>query len=156
MENKKPYIVKPCSWHKESEYLKKLGIKMIDSPGCGTYVELPEGWTFKTDSDWIAESTTIYDDRGRERIQSTHWFPTKRHINDDSLAIRTRYRMREIGRDEHGKCQIAVIDGNDGSVIFSAVGKCKYLKTSVYCEECGIYLDENYPDWNNPLAYWDE
>lgn len=100
----KPYIVKP--WRLDDiEKLESLGIEMIpNSPPCGTFVNIPDGWTFKKESGYIVESTTIYDDKGRRRIYSCHFFPVKRYVQDDILRFDTRYFIR---RAKIGKRQLS-------------------------------------------------
>lgn len=152
----KPYIVKPKSWREEGKYFDALGIKIIPSPPCGTYVDLPDGWTFNTESGWIAESTTIYDDKGRRRIYSVHYFPTKRYVHDDSLTVWARYNVRKLevkGVDGALQHNVVVTDFADMSDIFSA-GIVDWRDDKPLVEKCEAYLNEHYPDWKNPLAYW--
>ena len=145
----KPYIVKP--WLSEDvRKLESLGIEMIPSPPCGTFVNIPDGWTFKKESDYIAESTAIYDDKGRRRVYSCHFFPVKRYVQDDFLRIDTRYFIR---RAENWKTA-TVVDGVDNTELFTvevASGE-EYKKAKNKCRE---FLKENYPKWEDPSKYWD-
>lgn len=149
-----PYIVNPD--YNQWKILKKLGIKERMSPGIGTRVTLPEGWTFKTVGDWIAEGTTIYDDKGRNRIYSLHFFPTKRYVPNDSLTIRTRYIVRRgeyKAENNHSYSEMEVYDFANQAVIFSA-GVVKNNEKELE-RECVAFLSEHFPDWKNPLVYWD-
>lgn len=160
MKNNKPYIVKPR--YENEKYFKELGIEIIPSPPRGTYVNLPDGWSFKTESSWIAESTTIYDENGRGRIYSAHFFPTKRYVQDDILTVWKRYNIRET-TDYSGEVdmyKVTIVDFAEKTidnpatehVVFSA-GVASNRDELV--KKCNKYMDEHYPDWNNPLAYWD-
>ena len=151
-----PYIVYPVRSIRKQ--FKELGIKIIPSPPCGTYVELPDGWTFKTETGWIVESTSIYDCKGRRRIYSAHFFPVKRYVQDDILSIDTRYRVQKKEVKNEGDNwlyhHVVCVDFADGSEIFDA-GTVRWNKSEPLTERCEAYLNENYPDWKNPLAYWD-
>ena len=145
----KPYIVKP--WlSEEVRKLESLGIEMIPSPPCGTFVNIPDGWTFKKESDYIAESTAIYDDKGRRRVYSCHFFPVKRYVQDDILRIDTRYFIR---RAVNWKTA-TVVDGVDNTELFTVEVESgeRYEDAKNKCRE---FLKKNYPEWEDPSKYWD-
>lgn len=146
----KPYIVKP--WRlDEIEKLESLGIEMIpDSPPCGTFVNIPDGWTFKKESGYIVESTTIYDDKGRRRIYSCHFFPVKRYVQDDILRFDTRYFIR---RAENWKTA-TVVDAIDNTELFAVKVESgeRYEDAE---NKCRKFLNSKYPEWENPSKYWD-
>lgn len=146
----RPYIVKP--WRFDGvERLESLGFEIIsDSPPRGAFVNIPDGWTFEKRSNYIAESTTIYDNKGRRRVHFCHFFPVKRYVEDDIFCIDTRYFIQ---RAENCKT-VTVVDRADNTELFMVEiesGK-RYKDAENKCRE---FLKKNYPEWEDPLRYWD-
>jgi len=118
-----------------------MGINVLRMPKCDDILldaELPAGWRVKaTDHSMWSE---IIDSNGRKRISVFH---------KNSVMERSAYAdiIRRYGVDflpNQGPGYVAV-DRATGQGVFRGGGTYS---------ECRSWLDSNFPDHKNPLAYW--
>lgn len=145
------------------------------------YVQLPAGWTKRAAEHdmW----SYLYDDKGRRRIgifYKAAYYDRHASINTPGQRYGIAYgnRFRSPTKEADGLCEHVVTDAatpvrirqlgspwpewivNPDCVIFSIAEKWTspdtYYKQSEEVEnKCVKWLDENFPDHKNPLAYWD-
>lgn len=121
-----------------------------------TNVTLPEGWTKKETSHSMW--SMLLDDKGRERASIFY----KASFYDRSAHIRSerRFAVDTYSHDIEGEVK-AVVKDACGEVEFSTdivkVGKdeMSYRVWERLTLEVEKYLNEHFPDWRNPEAYWD-
>lgn len=133
---------------------------------------LPEGWTREGTGYW----TTVYDEKKRARF--TFFEKSAIYDRDAFTHKKRRYTCdRDFTGDHKDGYRVIkhfVVDA-DGTVLF----KCRAVKIkdesgskdeevsdrfwhkyygAIKRQEikCEAYLNENYPDWKNPDAYWDK
>lgn len=125
-------------------------------------VEPPEGWTLEPTGHYMWSH--VMDDQGRTRAKVLY----KPDFYDKSafVMLDRRYSIRHQACDEDGHrvetkqyphdfslCEVS--DHDKKSVI--VVGKSKgndWKRQDLLEVRANEWLDENKPDWKNPLAYW--
>ena len=153
------------------ETLEKWGLKFlgaVEGDPSLVRVELPAGWrklpTYET------RLVMLVDDQSRERARIVLFSEHK------ALIIQPRYGVKEMSHEEilYGKGAILavvtdgrIVTGDDG-VLFvtepvqpaaqdnerrSKLERMKVPRELV--KQAESWLDEHYPDWRDPLAYWD-
>jgi len=153
----------------EKEFLAKCGVKFlgqVEDNELFQYVELPAGWKkVGAGHPWL---TMLVDDQGRERARIFY-----KHTYYDQIAslhLVPRYGIWEdpTSRNPEGPSTIAatVIDGGEvlgqGEILFmtqpiKVIGS-RLDKMRIYhqqIKEAYAWLDQNFPNWRDPLAYWD-
>lgn len=134
-----------------SKLYEAMGIKVAGrSRGDELFldVELPAGWSIKpTDHSMWSE---VFDDKGCKRIgvfYKAAFYDRSAHAN-----IIRRYGVdyvQDPSNDGHSKR--VVVDQSTGQVLFDT----KFAKWGgETSEECHAWLKANFPDYQNPLAYW--
>lgn len=129
---------------------EKLGFVFGQEDGLFVEAKFPDGWRKKpTDH---AMWTEIVDEKGRKRgmifykaafyDQRAHAFLEPRFSVDDNYAEKDR-TVSVV--DACGKVdkKILILQNHDTAGVLAR-------------EEIKAWLDENYPDWKSPLAYWTE
>lgn len=132
-----------------------LGVEKFSGGGYHWEVYLPVGWKCGGRSQRF-----IFDKKGRTRV----------FINYDGRAeeptsnFLTRYDHTHWWLKECGKH--IVFDRIDMGDLHPPLEEYKIIhtidgipsggKVELYNEQCIQWLSKNYPDWQNPLAYWDE
>lgn len=116
--------------------------------------DLPAGWYKKaTDHDMWSE---IYDDKHRVRVAVFYKAAFYDRHADMRLVPRYSVQSRD---DEH--YLVRVIGDEEPRVFGEAVkfdqknAREIYHKVEQLEEQARSWLNENKPDWKNPLAYWD-
>lgn len=148
------------------ETLAKWGVKFLGSVEGGQSlqrVELPTGW--KKIPTYEPRLVMLVDDKGRERARICLFSENK------VLVIQPRYGVREMLLNElfHGNGPISAVVA-DGRIVTGEGGALyeteptdlplygqneRYKARRKAVEDAEAWLDEHYPDWRNPLAYWD-
>jgi len=117
-------------------------------------VQFPEGWTKKpTDHSMWSD---LLDDQGRKRgsiFYKAAFYDRSSHMNlDRRFCLRQDYEAKE-------HVQYRVLDGD--SIVFETDKvECdqysdKYWEAEQEMQKVATgWLNENYPDWENPSAYW--
>lgn len=123
----------------------------FDSSNNGNYsIGLPKGWSTIPGQ----SSSMILDEKNRRRgLSSVGFFSIK---NDLKLLTRYRVESKRIVNDKFSPILIYVCD-SDGNQI-KGIGLCGTYNSEDYTrlvEQAENYLDENFPNWRDPSAYWD-
>jgi hypothetical protein len=120
------------------------------------YVELPDGWK-KVATDHSMWSKLI-DEKGRER--AAIFYKAAFYDRSASLSLTCRFSY-SFDYDRRDSDHVGVANVTDcGKVIHATEPITEHVeerwRTS---EEAGAlavkWLDEHYPEWRNPAAYWD-
>lgn len=124
------------------------------------YVTLPDGWT-RAGTDHSMHSDVL-DDKGRKRIGV--FYKAAFYDRSAHLSLNRRYRATyDYDRFKEGEGYIGIVTDCD-VIIYEAdplPGKTEdgednfsnYAKSQALAK---AWLDEHYPEWNDPSAYWDE
>ena len=178
MNKKTVLLVKPLEPSQEA--FEKLGFtfKEIDHP---LLIEttLPDGWNVTKRYDSAVATTVLYDKKNRIRAHSYQINPGYTHILIGHTGLFCKYEIKSIyhgGLLKKRRYEIAVLENTSiinhnitdplyAKNIFSG-GRTKDMfiydiDTDMYHTEylpvkkCVKFMEQNYPDWRNPLAYWD-
>lgn len=125
-----------------------------------TYVQFPEGW--KKEPTEHSMWSDLLDDKGRKRgsiFYKAAFYDRNAHMN---LVNKVRYSPVYESHDNYvpGQVQCYVTDGEN--ILFETVP----IKAKEYSDEYWIanitasdevqnWLEKHYPDYNDPMAYWD-
>lgn len=141
------------------ETLESYGVKfleVVDGDPMFQHVELPEGWS-KQASDHAMWSYLV-DDKGRKRASIFY----KAAFYDRDAFLNLNRRFSPIHdytlREKEGVGVTRVMDGEEeifATEPVSAEGREGYEVTDLANQAASDWLDEHYPDWMNPAAYWD-
>lgn len=125
-------------------------------------VTMPEGWHKQaTDhSMW----TDLLDEKGRKRgaiFYKAAFYDRKA----DMVPLQIRYHIGEAWGDYPAKSDYDselryyyVVDEETGNILFHTPAlekQAHWQKESERKAEARAFLKANFPDWENPLAYWD-
>jgi hypothetical protein len=141
-----------------SEVSEKLGIQLgsiIDD----VFIEatFPKGWHIKPTehSMW----SNLIDDRGRKRASIFYkaaFYDVSAHINFECRYDINGYATREDGGVKLRGCQ--VVDKSTEKVLWSSdfVGERDFKAQDKNSAEARKWLNENFPQHDDPFAYWNE
>ncbi len=155
-------FIMPREMHPTKEAFEKLGFVFKDIPGDDVlcYGALPEGWSIRpTDqSTWH----DIVDENGITR--GDMFYRASSYDRDAHMKLFCRYRVRREIID--GETEIFF--GNETEKLFVA-GRVKidfdasreevesqFERTNMLIMKAQKFADENYPDWENVHAYWND
>lgn len=166
---------KPASYHESEESMRQklesLGIEFVEQvDDLFWYVHLPKGWTKKpTDhSMW----SHLLDEKERKRASIFYkaaFYDRSAHI---SLDRRYSYRVEPVvGYDdpEYRKSEWQSVVTDCDKIIWTSEEKLrveppyeprdewlKWHDDKRALEQMGReYIDAHFPEWENPMAYWD-
>lgn len=142
--------------------LEAAGVKFVcevpDDP-MFQVVELPAGWEKKpTDHSMWSD---LVDDKGRKR--ASIFYKAAFYDRSAHMGLETRFGIRQ-DYERQDKENVAVVHVMDcGKVVFAtepiqlpSERSKEYYEVSEAARSGAIaWLDQNYPDWRNPGAYWD-
>lgn len=144
------------------EKLAQMGITLGARHGSGLFVEaqLPEGWKKQATSHSMWSD--LLDEKGRRRASIFYkaaFYDQSAHI---SLCKRFAVELEPcdedgnpIGRGEYSHLRTVVKDG-DSTIHVVGICKARDFDTSDdHSRLAKAWLDEHYPDWQDPMAYWD-
>ena len=160
------------------EVFQKIGIQLGKYTGSRRSVTLPKGWKYRTEKGNVSTETTVYDEKGRARIHSTHVNARYLDYVKSETRIYKRYSIQVINRHDNNVdgdyevvlCKIEPSFVNQVSrlnddIIFSAgrtriepvydMNNHMYSASHHAVRMCMEYADKNFPDWLNIEAYWD-
>lgn len=118
---------------------------------------LPMGWTVKPGTNG---NFYLHDAQNRLRANV---------IMKDTymgIGLERRYNVFEFYNQNTHSYAISVVDW-DKTILFTTTGHCTshltksrtgYVRTSEYnaiLAECDAYLENNFPEWQDPTKYWD-
>lgn len=127
---------------------EKIGIKfgkVVEDDPMFQEVTLPAGWK-KIRADHSMWSKLI-DDKGRERASIFYkaaFYDRSAHMNLVRRFMVDTYKYNDKG---------VVLDGEEELFEFSHTGE--YETREIARGHCEQWLNENYPDWKDKTAYWD-
>lgn len=116
---------------------------------------LPDGWTLKADRGGYC--TYLIDEKGRTR--GSYFYKGAFYDRSGNMSLDNRFCIdyeRTDKNDRNSPIIVSVKDA-DGTIIFTA-GQCDKLYSDQYDNlraEAREYLKANYPEWENPVMYWD-
>lgn len=142
--------------------LEAAGVKffgVVDGDPMFQYVELPLGWK-EIPTDHFMWSKLV-DDKGRERARIFYKAAFYDRYAHMSLSTRFNISRDYDQRDKEGVAVTYVTDS--GKVIHTtepihlpAKEDRKYYEIGDKADKTAkAWLDQHYPDWRNPGAYWD-
>lgn len=145
---------------KGSDGLEKLGFKLGEpSPDDPLFrpVTFPPGWTKKPAPDHSMWSY-LYDDKGRER--GNVFYKAAFYDRRADMHFVHRYKVEWLDLDDFENCGRKVVDNATGKVLFesSVQPEEREERWSVQDEngqKCKGWLNEHFPEWGDPFAYWD-
>lgn len=146
----------------EKSVWESLGFKFEDIPGDDVLckAELPEGWQIvPTDHQmW----NRIVDQNGM--VRANMFYKASFYDRDSHMSLKCRYSVfSQYDKEDNEK----ICFGNEDEVLFCAgqVYKAVEETSEEYKKESDSrnklyemaekFAEINYPDWKNPLAYWD-
>lgn len=121
---------------------------------------LPVGWKFSSEIKFNGTTfTTFVDKKGRERgFFSDKTLPYEN--GNWSSKLWTRFKVSwefTNPKDWTAPVEVLAMDCAKNTTVFTA-GRCDEVESKEYNElerKAKEFLDTNYPDWENPLKYWD-
>ena len=152
---------------RESEDSKRMlgaaGVKflgVVEGDDLFQYVELPTGWK-RVAANGADYWSYLVDDRGRTRARI--FYKAAVYDRRAAMHLSTRFHVRP-DYDRQDKDGVAVAQVTDGEAVIHATEAITLPErgTSEYYEVCHraersarTWLQERYPNWNDPSAYWD-
>ena len=147
------------------EVWEKLGFTFSDIPGDDVLckAELPEGWYLEATSHSMWSN--IIDEQ--ERTRGSMFYKAAFYDRDANMSLSSRYDVCSDYIDDN-YTKIEVYFGNENEKLFVAGQVCtprdasRELRIANYREEERLrelakkFAEENYPDWQDVTAYWDE
>ena len=143
------------------EILEAAGVKFLDEvegDPMFQYVELPEGWEKRaTDhSMW----SHLVDDKGRKR--ASIFYKAAFYDRSAHMSLERRYQTRR-DYDRQDKEGVTIAEVLDGDTVIHTTEPIKlpedrdkqYAEARKADEAAHAWLDENFPEWQSPSAYWD-
>lgn len=146
------------------EQLEAMGIVFGEpADDLFVHVQLPRGWNKIDDGHRYGYWTTLRDEKGRER--AAIFYKTALHDRCAHISLTKRFRIDqfhpcdEAGRPgETERPSHFMVTIKDGDAIIHTLGFVQAHKYTGILDLLGaaiVWLDAHYPDWENPLAYWD-
>jgi hypothetical protein len=151
----------PVDMGEHRTQFEALGFVFGESEGIFIEAKFPKGWRKKPTehSMW----TDIVDDQGRKR--GGIFYKAAFYDCRSAAHLETRFSVRDnYGNQERvvsvvdvsGKVEKKITgllapDWDDHAEGLRRVEKCEQAR-----RELTAWLDENYPEWRSPLAYWEE
>jgi hypothetical protein len=144
------------------EKLEQMGVKFgADMDDLFVTAQLPDGWK-KQATDHSMWSDLI-DEKGRKR--AAIFYKAAFYDRSAHISLNRRYGVHgyepcdsegnpaEYGKNSH--LQTVVKDG-DTTIHVAGIRENRGYKTGKeHGKQAGAWLDEHYPNWENPLAYWE-
>lgn len=133
---------------------QEWGVKFLhDRDNIFVYAKLPEGWTIEPDQNrgyW----SVLRDENGGRRADIFY-----KDVYGDrvaQMAIATRFRISTIRTTT--SYTLSVYDNKTSSNIreFGEFGLTEYKSIDDMYSVAAEWLENNYPDYSNPYAYWKE
>ena len=144
-------LPKDMNFANSQETLKQMGITLgAEVDDLFVEAQLPDGWTKRaTDHDMWSD---LLDERGRKRAEIFYkaaFYDRKAHM---SLCL--RYRQDGYEPCDEGYATI-VKDGKTTLQVIGVREKGDYRLGGEHNRQAVAWLDSHYPDWKDPLAYWE-
>ena len=145
----------------EEEEWESIGIRIkgvVTSDPIFIEVELPDGWKIEaTDHSMWSDLVDNHDNVRAKMFYKAAFYDRSAHIIlCQRFKIRDKWNGTAAGADS--KICAYILDSKTGSHVFTT----EYFRwdgfktTDLLEKEARAWLDENYPDWESPVAYWEE
>jgi hypothetical protein len=129
----------------------------VDGDEMFTNVKLPEGWEKRrTDHSMWSD---LCDDKGRKR--AAIFYKAASYDRSASISACLRFQIDRYGHDVEGEVRVSIKDAC-GEVDFSTdIVQVRDGEEEEWdirdrlADEARAHLDEHFPDWSSPNAYWD-
>lgn len=154
---------------KGQEILESCGVvfgDVVEGDPMFQHVTLPDGWTRAGTSHSM--HSDVLDEKGRRRIGV--FYKAAFYDRSAHMSLCRRYGThQDYKRRDEEKVYVAIV--TDGYIAESPNDtKVMYTTDPIPCPETGddweaydktngdakTWLDEHYPEWGDPAAYWDE
>lgn len=133
------------------ETLKQMGITLgAEVDDLFVKAQLPDGWT-KRATDHAMWSDLV-DEKGRKR--AAIFYKAAFYDRNAHMGLCLRYRCDCYEPCDDGYATV-VKDGNTTMQVIGAREKGDYRLGKEHYNQAVDWLDSHYPDWKNPLAYWE-
>ena len=142
------------------EILEGFGVvwdDVVEDDPLFQHVTLPEGWT--REGTGHSMHSDVLDEKGRKRIGI--FYKAAFYDRSAHMSLTKRYSYRH-DYDRQDRDNVGVTQIKDGDNVIHTTEPIvikeddKGFRISERCNKLAIvWLDEHYPDWNNPAAYWD-
>lgn len=142
------------------EYYENMGIAIVGSSGRDNYlVTIPDGWEIK--ASYTRHKKTVYDEKGRERFEFYYNKGVYNHFLYTIALPRYRFVISpSLFSSNTAECNLILLDGGTESMVLNTVKVSSEIEHEKirrkFSEEGKLYLKNNFPKWEDPLAYWDE
>jgi len=148
-----------CSDLDVNAILQAAGVKfcgIVKDDPIFQYVELPQGWkkVATEESRW----SKLLDDKDRDR--ASIFYKAAFYDRSAYLTLSFRFRFRpDYDQQDKGIAVARVVDC--GKVVYTTElialpgGSERYSLINQVNQMAIDWLNQNYPDWQNPGAYWD-
>lgn len=116
--------------------------------------KLPPGWTKRATEHSM--NSEILDASGC--VRATVFYKAAFYDRRADVRMRRRYDIDSYGTDENGKYRTVVKDNATGAALHSSElsdSVPNFHTAVIQEEEAREFLDKSYPDWRDPLAYWE-
>lgn len=158
------YLPRQCLYCTK-EQLEAMGIRFGDDiDDLFVSVTLPSGWTKQaTDQSMWSD---LVDDKGR--IRASIFYKAAFYDKNAHISLQQRFSYSISPCDAEGEAversnathgRVTINDkGLPTNCIIHTVGiyeRDDYQSQSSLFTEAKAWLNENYPDWKDPMAYWD-
>lgn len=141
----------------ELEQFEKMGIVFHeDADDLFVYVTLPEGWSKIPTSHSMWSKLT--DEFGRER--ASIFYKAAFYDRSAFMNISRRFNLSVYKEFEDGLRRWVALDGEE--VIFVSDpfnfddDIPSYEESKILSGEAELWMNSNYPNWRDPMAYWEE
>lgn len=141
------------------EVLEQAGVKFlgpVEGDPLFQYVELPAGWK-KVPTDHSMASKLV-DERGR--VRASIFYKAAFYDRKADVSVVTRYKIANDYESEDTK-HVVISQIKDGDKVIYSTEPIPFttVKSRLAAQDeaytrCKKVLDEQFPDWQNPAAYW--
>ncbi len=156
--------VLPKGDQRDRAAMESIGIKLgEDVPGdpLFIYAELPDGWEKRRGDDGDdPRGSYLYDDQGRKR--ASIFYKAASYDRKADISVLRRYQI-EQDYNVADKDDTAVFTVTDYTGVIHTMGSVtlaekwspeRYEQEDEARAAARQWMDDNYPDWGNPAAYW--
>lgn len=115
-------------------------------------VKFPDGWTKKaTDHSMHSD---LLDEQGRKR--GAIFYKAAFYDRRADMSLNVRYRAKSSYPNDRTTPNEFTVQDADGAVLYTAgtAAQDDYETRRAMQVLCDTWLDENFPDHRNPVAYW--
>lgn len=145
----------------DREALTKCGVIFCtDADDLFVNVVLPDGWKKQATSHSM--HSDLLDEKGR--VRATIFYKAAFYDRRANMRMCHRYGIdgyvscdadgNDVEYGKHTHFKTVVTDGDTALRVIGMREDKDYTTGDILDREAQEWLDKNYPDWRNPLAYW--